>query len=129
MCSATVTSQSGRLSRPSTRRAVSWIGRCVLDDLIEAIERPLQLVHPLLDPIALGVQHRALVCIGVSGVHTGQQRGDVAATQAGGVHLLEEAQDRKSTRLNSSHVAISYAVFCLKNKNWATPHEARDENA
>src|SRR5690625_6776107 len=28
----------------------------------------------------------------------------------------EEAQDRKSTRLNSSHVAISYAVFCLKKK-------------
>src|SRR5437870_1799850 len=27
-----------------------------------------------------------------------------------------EAQDRKSTRLNSSHVAISYAVFCLKKK-------------
>src|SRR5690606_39585618 len=26
----------------------------------------------------------------------------------------EEAQDRKSTRLNSSHVKISYAVFCLK---------------
>src|SRR5690625_7007607 len=27
------------------------------------------------------------------------------------------ALDRKSTRLNSSHVAISYAVFCLKKKN------------
>src|SRR5690606_40810805 len=27
------------------------------------------------------------------------------------------AQDRKSTRLNSSHVKISYAVFCLKKKN------------
>src|SRR5690625_5661054 len=26
-------------------------------------------------------------------------------------------RDRKSTRLNSSHVAISYAVFCLKKKN------------
>src|SRR5690625_6754684 len=26
------------------------------------------------------------------------------------------AEDRKSTRLNSSHVAISYAVFCLKKK-------------
>src|SRR3989442_9775729 len=26
-------------------------------------------------------------------------------------------QDRKSTRLNSSHVRISYAVFCLKKKN------------
>src|SRR5437868_8118522 len=29
----------------------------------------------------------------------------------------ELAQDRKSTRLNSSHVSISYAVFCLKKKN------------
>src|SRR5437870_8385437 len=28
-----------------------------------------------------------------------------------------EFPDRKSTRLNSSHVAISYAVFCLKKKN------------
>src|SRR5438874_3489640 len=28
----------------------------------------------------------------------------------------EEAEDRKSTRLNSSHVEISYAVFCLKKK-------------
>src|SRR5438874_10704645 len=27
------------------------------------------------------------------------------------------ARDRKSTRLNSSHVEISYAVFCLKKKN------------
>src|SRR5690625_6785759 len=30
---------------------------------------------------------------------------------------LEKQSDRKSTRLNSSHVAISYAVFCLKKKN------------
>src|SRR5207253_6005343 len=29
----------------------------------------------------------------------------------------EAVEDRKSTRLNSSHVAISYAVFCLKKKN------------
>src|SRR5690606_41821993 len=28
-----------------------------------------------------------------------------------------EEKDRKSTRLNSSHVKISYAVFCLKKKN------------
>src|SRR2546427_5894706 len=40
-----------------------------------------------------------------------------------GVELSEEAigvrrgQDRKSTRLNSSHSQISYAVFCLKKKN------------
>src|SRR5437870_11448594 len=29
----------------------------------------------------------------------------------------DSVRDRKSTRLNSSHVAISYAVFCLKKKN------------
>src|SRR5690625_6059546 len=29
---------------------------------------------------------------------------------------LDPREDRKSTRLNSSHVAISYAVFCLKKK-------------
>src|SRR5699024_12711889 len=28
----------------------------------------------------------------------------------------DDRQDRKSTRLNSSHVSISYAVFCLKKK-------------
>src|SRR5439155_4226275 len=31
-------------------------------------------------------------------------------------HRCCEVTDRKSTRLNSSHVAISYAVFCLKKK-------------
>src|SRR5438132_4535012 len=29
-------------------------------------------------------------------------------------------RDRKSTRLNSSHTVISYAVFCLKKKNYAS---------
>src|SRR2546422_6861037 len=32
-------------------------------------------------------------------------------------------RDRKSTRLNSSHGYISYAVFCLKKKNNAAPHK------
>src|SRR5690625_6469987 len=39
--------------------------------------------------------------------------GRVALGGIGG-HLDRVSQDRKSTRLNSSHVAISYAVFCLK---------------
>src|SRR5699024_12031783 len=33
------------------------------------------------------------------------------------INITEEERDRKSTRLNSSHVSISYAVFCLKKKN------------
>src|SRR2546430_9283319 len=32
------------------------------------------------------------------------------------------ARDRKSTRLNSSHSQISYAVFCLKKKNYYVSH-------
>src|SRR5690606_42104078 len=50
-------------------------------------------------------------------------RGDSAVRcrlrQAFGRHRRQAevaAQDRKSTRLNSSHVKISYAVFCLKKK-------------
>src|SRR5438067_2159713 len=35
------------------------------------------------------------------------------------------AADRKSTRLNSSHVSISYAVFCLKKKNKNIRHFVR----
>src|SRR5436309_6751492 len=34
------------------------------------------------------------------------------------------ALDRKSTRLNSSHVKISYAVFCLKKKNGLNQHRS-----
>src|SRR5437868_14013840 len=33
-----------------------------------------------------------------------------------GKHHATSCRDRKSTRLNSSHVSISYAVFCLKKK-------------
>src|SRR5439155_10499230 len=36
------------------------------------------------------------------------------------------SRDRKSTRLNSSHVAISYAVFCLKKK---TTYQENDKKA
>src|SRR5690625_6435384 len=34
-----------------------------------------------------------------------------------GFGVVYRKRDRKSTRLNSSHVAISYAVFCLKKQN------------
>src|SRR5699024_11683468 len=39
--------------------------------------------------------------------------------------LTEQQRDRKSTRLNSSHVSISYAVFCLKKKN--PRHHSRNQ--
>src|SRR5699024_12300347 len=43
---------------------------------------------------------------------------------ASSVWTCANASDRKSTRLNSSHVSISYAVFCLKKKNATTPRNS-----
>src|SRR5690625_6156458 len=63
---------------------------------------PAELDHVAVGELAVG-GHRDLRRIGDAGGSAG----------AGG-------QDRKSTRLNSSHVAISYAVFCLKKKNIKT---------
>src|SRR3712207_8410865 len=46
--------------------------------------------------------------------------------RGGAVHQLRDAvlreEDRKSTRLNSSHAHISYAVFCFKKKNTSQVH-------
>src|SRR5438034_11469010 len=65
------------------------------DERAPADEEDLRRVH--LDVLLLGVLASAL-------------RGDVADG------AFEHFQDRKSTRLNSSHTVISYAVFCLKKK-------------
>src|SRR5262245_65183917 len=39
--------------------------------------------------------------------------------------IFATIRDRKSTRLNSSHLGISYAVFCLKKKKEKTQHAAQ----
>src|SRR5699024_11468543 len=41
---------------------------------------------------------------------------------AGSWRIAQTRVDRKSTRLNSSHVSISYAVFCLKKKTITKKH-------
>src|SRR2546426_8908285 len=38
----------------------------------------------------------------------------------------QKGADRKSTRLNSSHLVISYAVFCLKKKKKSRIHKSHD---
>src|SRR5438132_9302856 len=49
----------------------------------------------------------------------GEEDDQVAQGHRAAQHQARAApeQDRKSTRLNSSHTVISYAVFCLKKKN------------
>src|SRR5690625_7148699 len=69
--------------------------------------------------------HDALpICAWEAGRDRGEDQQRHAVTNAALSDLLAQphdhrgsgGQDRKSTRLNSSHVAISYAVFCLKKK-------------
>src|SRR5690349_24233162 len=59
------------------------------------------------------IQSRSAL-IGVVRVHD-QRLGQLAGS-TGELAQDQHAADRKSTRLNSSHVEISYAVFCLKKK-------------
>src|SRR3989442_2388629 len=47
---------------------------------------------------------------------TGALLRDVVAIEVSPIRFAVDPKDRKSTRLNSSHVRISYAVFCLKKK-------------
>src|SRR3712207_7062475 len=57
-------------------------------------------------------QERVIVVISPADLHSAD---DVGLDAGHGVEL-DPVADRKSTRLNSSHANISYAVFCLKKK-------------
>src|SRR5690625_6827613 len=92
-------------------------------ELLEALGHPRH--PPLADPGRLRARSncsvRALVVLAYE-----LPDGSVQAGQLQGGHGMMmprgemPRQDRKSTRLNSSHVAISYAVFCLKKKKKQT---------
>src|ERR1039458_8978696 len=78
---------------------------------------PANVNHPELEPMCIGVASKCKINSNI---------GNSSVT------------DRKSTRLNSSHLGISYAVFCLKKKNiknsrrgrlGTTPHDALDDVA
>src|SRR3989442_11866300 len=64
---------------------------------------------------ALPISRSGVYWLKVAGAQTFLARCDME-DGGGGWTLLYAGRDRKSTRLNSSHVRISYAVFCLKKK-------------
>src|SRR5699024_12150208 len=72
-----------------------------------AVVRQLRLVKDLLDPVHAAVHDGQPGGLGIQGLDGAEQVKDKEH---------DAHQDRKSTRLNSSHVSISYAVFCLKKK-------------
>src|SRR5437899_9706086 len=58
------------------------------------------------------------------GQPAGRSRREVArAAAVSHARATSRREDRKSTRLNSSHLGISYAVFCLKKKTKQTPDD------
>src|SRR5690554_7279148 len=74
------------------------------------------------DPVQFGYylakkQPAGIVVFTEEVMHSTQRALSVSKTKPTVMLLLRKTtQDRKSTRLNSSHVRISYAVFCLKKK-------------
>src|SRR5699024_11715322 len=95
-------------STPSLHAALPIYRRVTGPAIAEAIVREGQ---SLVDTVTVGV--------GSGGTITGV--GECVKAWTNDVRMVAEEPyecqaDRKSTRLNSSHVSISYAVFCLKQK-------------
>src|SRR5690625_6771495 len=93
-------SKMKRMAPPTNQEAKQGQQQMAADRLLQTIERKdLKSYH--------GTANELL------------QEHDSMTVVAAALKILtkERREDRKSTRLNSSHVAISYAVFCLKKKN------------
>src|SRR5947209_14929594 len=76
------------------------------------------------------VRHFARTGLDVVGIDNDMRGvffGPTASTQWMRDELVRDVQDRKSTRLNSSHANISYAVFCLKKKKKTTKKQTHIE--
>src|SRR5262245_11328830 len=99
-CRARVRPESRILARA---RALCW-------PPAEQVSPPLSLALPLLPHFSALAREYDVVLSDVWGViHNG-----IAAHLHACDALMRMRADRKSTRLNSSHLGISYAVFCLK---------------
>src|SRR5262245_65355824 len=75
--------------------------------------------HPRARP--QGEQHAARHAVAAD-------RGEGRRARSSRARASEAAGDRKSTRLNSSHLGISYAVFCLKKKKKTKNNSNKIEN-
>src|SRR6266446_10215834 len=88
--------------RVHTAKGVEWMGPAIRRDRLGIGAQPRKVVflYMLKERIDLS--------------HEGACDAPPGATEL--LVLLKTVRDRKSTRLNSSHLVISYAVFCLKKK-------------
>src|SRR5690625_6267911 len=70
----------------------------------------LPIIMKIIQDLPIGYSRRKMFLNGC------MQKGQKFVKRVRGFRFIATFSDRKSTRLNSSHVAISYAVFCLKKK-------------
>src|SRR5215475_1775868 len=94
--------------KPSDALVHDQSARILIDELVECHRTPFWL--------ELDGDREPFTC-SISGPSSRACQPDRGAIACGHRQVLD---DRKSTRLNSSHVKISYAVFCLKKKNTST---------
>src|SRR5262245_62630663 len=108
MCSVKVSTRGDYAARALLSLALHGSDR---PTSVKEIAERTGLPQPYLEQILLAVKGAGLVRSkrGVGG-------GYVLARPPDEITLADIIADRKSTRLNSSHLGISYAVFCLKKK-------------
>src|SRR2546427_13280500 len=105
------------LREPDPAMQVLVLGEELEHQAISAMQvaRVARQRHPPERPLALAEQGPDVLGNEARDV---ERVGDACVPRLGAnVVAVIEGQDRKSTRLNSSHSQISYAVFCLKKKN------------
>src|SRR5439155_7945899 len=106
--------------RPSGQQVVQCSGQRV-NVAARIGARADQLLQRRVAPRAAG--HAARETVGPHGeAALGQPEVEQHKFPVGALFEVLRFEDRKSTRLNSSHVAISYAVFCLKKKKIKNEH-------
>src|SRR5437870_10667379 len=100
---------------PDVRVPDVALHRFVLAGAVERADQPALIDGPSGRALTYGQLAAGVERLAAGLTARGFRRGDVLALFMPNLPEFALAfQDRKSTRLNSSHVAISYAVFCLK---------------
>src|SRR5258708_26134787 len=115
MRSPSTSASSSSNGAPGPRSWASIVG-VLMPGARYPARRPPQFGRPVASPAMTGAGQRVEFGIYVPqlGFDYPQIRERADACEALGFHSIWFFEDRKSTRLNSSHQIISYAVFCLK---------------